>query len=226
MDHEYLPIAGNPSYREAAAKLILGANSPAIRENRVAAVQTISGTGANHMGAAFLAQYYKKSRKCYISNPTWGKLYHRWGLCAFSLKQMVSLANHRNIFSSVGFEVEEYPYWDPRTRGLNYEGMLQTMREAPEGSVFVLHACAHNPTGVDPTEAQWKGIAEMMKAKEHFPFFDCAYQGFASGDLDRDAWAVRYFVREGFELFVAQSFAKNFGLYGNSLHQETTRERN
>ena len=88
------------------------------------------------------------------------------------------------------------------------------MRDAPNGSIFLIHACAHNPTGVDPTPEQWKGIAQVMKAKDHFPFFDCAYQGFASGDLDRDAWAVRYFVDQGFELFVAQSFAKNFGLYG------------
>lgn len=99
-------------------------------------------------------------------------------------------------------------------RGLDEEGMLGTMHEAPNGSIFVLHACAHNPTGVDPTREQWQEIAKVMQAKGHFPFFDCAYQGFASGDLDRDAWAVRYFVEQGFELFVAQSFAKNFGLYG------------
>ncbi|ORE04086.1 aspartate aminotransferase [Rhizopus microsporus var. microsporus] len=194
LDHEYQPIAGQPSFTHAAARLILGADSPAIKENRFAAVQTISGTGANHTGATFLAQFHHKSRKCYISNPTW--------------------ANHRSIFSLVGFEVEEYPYWHPETRGLDYEGMLQTMRNAPEGSIFVLHACAHNPTGVDPTQEQWKGIAVVMREKGHFPFFDCAYQGFASGDLDKDAWAVRYFVEQGFELFVCQSFAKNFGLYG------------
>ncbi|KAI9490916.1 aspartate aminotransferase [Zychaea mexicana] len=194
LDHEYLPIAGTPSYTQAASRLILGQNSPAIRESRVAAVQTISGTGANHTGATFLAQFYKKSPKCYISKPTW--------------------ANHRNIFSMVGFEVDEYPYWNAEKRGLDYEAMLDTMRAAPEGSVFILHACAHNPTGVDPTREQWKGIAQVMREKNHFPFFDCAYQGFASGDLDKDAWAVRYFVEQGFELFVAQSFAKNFGLYG------------
>ncbi|CDH56017.1 aspartate aminotransferase [Lichtheimia corymbifera JMRC:FSU:9682] len=194
LDHEYLPIAGTPSYTQAASKLILGENSPAIQQGRVGGVQTISGTGANHTGAAFLSQYYTKSRKVYISKPTW--------------------ANHRAIFGGVGFQVEEYPYWDPETRGLNYQGMLQCMRDAPNGSIFLIHACAHNPTGVDPTPEQWKGIAEVMKAKDHFPFFDCAYQGFASGDLDRDAWAVRYFVDQGFELFVAQSFAKNFGLYG------------
>ncbi|KAI9314796.1 aspartate aminotransferase [Dichotomocladium elegans] len=194
LDHEYLPIAGTPSYTKAASKLILGDNSPAIAEDRVCAVQTISGTGANHTGGAFLSQYYTKSRKVYISKPTW--------------------ANHRAIFGLVGFEVEEYPYWNPTTRGLDYDALLQCLREAPNGSIFVIHACAHNPTGVDPTVEQWKAIAAIMKAKDHFPFFDCAYQGFASGDLDRDAWAVRYFVEQGFELLVAQSFAKNFGLYG------------
>ncbi|KAL0074376.1 aspartate aminotransferase [Phycomyces blakesleeanus] len=194
LDHEYQPIAGQPSYTKAAARLILGKDSPAIKENRVAAVQTISGTGANHTGAAFLAQFYKKSRTVYISNPTW--------------------ANHRNIFSMVGFEVKEYPYWNPTTRGLDYSGLIKAMEQAPDGGIFILHACAHNPTGVDPTRDQWKGIADVMQKKNHFPFFDCAYQGFASGDLDSDAWAVRYFVDRGFELFVAQSFAKNFGLYG------------
>ena len=92
--------------------------------------------------------------------------------------------------------------------------MRSTIEQAPEGSIILLHACAHNPTGVDPTQDQWKEIAKVIRAKKHFPFFDCAYQGFASGDLDRDAWAVRHFVSEGFELCIAQSFAKNFGLYG------------
>jgi aspartate aminotransferase len=92
--------------------------------------------------------------------------------------------------------------------------MMKTLTTAPNGSVILLHACAHNPTGVDPTQEQWKQIAEVMRARSHFPFFDTAYQGFASGDLARDAWAIRYFVEQGFELCVAQSFAKNFGLYG------------
>jgi len=92
--------------------------------------------------------------------------------------------------------------------------MLNGIRSAPEGSVILLHSCAHNPTGVDPTQEQWKQIAAVIRERHHFTFFDTAYQGFASGDLDRDAWAIRYFVQEGFELCVAQSFAKNFGLYG------------
>lgn len=92
--------------------------------------------------------------------------------------------------------------------------MLDGISKAPSGSIILLHVCAHNPTGVDPTQDQWKQIAKVMKDKNHFPFFDCAYQGFASGDLNRDAWAVRYFIEQGFELLVAQSYAKNFGLYG------------
>lgn len=97
---------------------------------------------------------------------------------------------------------------------LDLDGMISTISSAPEGSIILLHACAHNPTGVDPNPDQWKQIAEVVRAGNHFPFFDCAYQGFASGDLAKDAWAVRYFVEQGFELCVAQSYAKNFGLYG------------
>ncbi|KAF9159756.1 Aspartate aminotransferase, cytoplasmic, partial [Actinomortierella ambigua] len=122
--------------------------------------------------------------------------------------------NHRAIFEGVGFPVKEYPYWNPATKGLDLEGMLATMEEAASGSIFLLHPCAHNPTGVDPTQEQWKQIAEVMQRKGHFTFFDTAYQGFASGSLDRDAWSVRYFVSRGIECFIAQSFSKNFGLYG------------
>jgi aspartate aminotransferase, cytoplasmic len=107
-----------------------------------------------------------------------------------------------------------YPYWDPATRGLNIAGMLDALEKAPEHSLIVLHACAHNPTGVDPTQDQWKQIAAVMKRRSLFPFFDTAYQGFASGDLAKDGWAIRYFVDQGFELVIAQSYAKNFGLYG------------
>ncbi|KAH8556948.1 aspartate aminotransferase [Umbelopsis sp. PMI_123] len=194
LDHEYQPIAGQKSYTGAASRLILGEDSPAFQQKRVVAVQTISGTGANHTGAAFLAKFHKKGAICLLSKPTW--------------------ANHKAIFNNVGIQVAEYPYWDPSTRGLNLEGMLAALEDAPEESIVLLHACAHNPTGVDPTIEQWKRIADVVQKKRHFPFFDCAYQGFASGNLDRDAWAVRYFVERGFELFVCQSFAKNFGLYG------------
>lgn len=147
-----------------------------------------------HLGALFLAKFYKGNRTVYLSNPTW--------------------ANHNQIFTNVGLPIAQYPYFDKKTKGLDIEGLKKTLSDAPEGSIIVLHACAHNPTGVDPTEAQWREIAEVIRSKKHLPFFDTAYQGFASGDLDLDAWSIRYFVEQGFELLIAQSFAKNFGLYG------------
>ncbi|KAI8870354.1 aspartate aminotransferase [Ramicandelaber brevisporus] len=194
-NHEYLAIAGFPSFIAGARKLILGADSPAIKEERSYTIQTISGTGAVALGALFL-EYYKpdKASIVYISKPTW--------------------ANHRQIFETMHHEVREYPYYHPATRGLDFEGFTGALESAPEGSIFVIHACAHNPTGVDPSDDQWKAVAEIMKRRKLFPFFDCAYQGFRSGNVDKDASAVRYFVEQGFELFVCQSFAKNFGLYG------------
>lgn len=129
-----------------------------------------------------------------MSNPTW--------------------ANHNQIFGNVGLPVKNYPYFSKKTKGLDFEGMIGALEQAPEGSIILLHACAHNPTGVDPTQEQWKKIAQVMKSKKQFPFFDTAYQGFASGSLSKDAWAINYFVDQGFELLVAQSYAKNFGLYG------------
>ena len=163
---------------------------------QVCTLQTISGTGAVHLGALFLSKFYRRSsnQPVYFSSPTW--------------------ANHNQIFTNVSLPIKTYPYFSASTKGLDFEGMKSALRSAPSGSIILLHACAHNPTGVDPTQDQWKELATILREKAHFPFFDCAYQGFASGDLARDAWAVQYFVSQGFELCVAQSFAKNFGLYG------------
>jgi len=194
LNHEYLPITGLASFTSKAAELILGSDSPALSDKRATSVQTISGTGAVHLGAAFLAKFYPGNRTVYLSNPTW--------------------ANHNQIFSNVGLPTATYPYFNKATKGLDFDGMKAALTAAPDQSIILLHACAHNPTGVDPTMDQWRELAVLMKQKRHFPFFDCAYQGFASGDLARDAAAVRHFVAEGFELVIAQSFAKNFGLYG------------
>ncbi|KAI1352422.1 PLP-dependent transferase [Xylaria sp. FL0043] len=194
LDHEYAPIAGIASFTSKAAELIIGTDSPAIQEKRVTSVQTISGTGAVHLGALFLAKFYPGTKKVYVSNPTW--------------------VNHHQIFSNVGLPVAQYPYFSKQTKGLDFDGMKAAISEAPDRSVILLHACAHNPTGVDPTMEQWKEIAALIKKKNHFPFFDSAYQGFASGDLLKDSAGVRYFVEQGIELVIAQSFAKNFGLYG------------
>ncbi|RMZ85966.1 hypothetical protein DV737_g24, partial [Chaetothyriales sp. CBS 132003] len=194
-NHEYLPIAGLAAFTSAAQKVILGADSPALQDGRVTSLQTISGTGAVHLGGLFLAKFLARPTPAiYLSNPTW--------------------ANHNQIFSNVHLPVKTYPYFSAKTKALDFEGLIATLDAAPAGSIVLLHACAHNPTGVDPTQEQWVKIAEVVKQRKLFPFFDCAYQGFASGNLAQDSFAIRYFVQHGFELVIAQSFAKNFGLYG------------
>lgn len=200
-DKEYLPITGLANFTKNAAKLAYGSNSKPLQEDRIAITQSISGTGALRIGGAFLQRHYPHSKTIYLPTPSWG--------------------NHTPTFRDSGLEVKQYRYYNKETVGLDLEGLLADLRSAPEKSIILLHACAHNPTGVDPTEEQWKQIADVMREKEHFPFFDMAYQGFASGDTDRDAFAVRYFVEQGFEIALSQSFAKvshvsKFGpSYGN-----------
>lgn len=193
---EYLSITGIPAFNKLSAKLIFGENSPAISERRVCTAQCLSGTGSLRVGAEFLAMHYAQ-KTIYIPTPTWG--------------------NHTKVFGLGGLQVKNYRYYDPKTRGLDYEGMLQDLKLAPEGVVVLLHACAHNPTGVDPTREQWEGIRQVIRSKNMLPFFDSAYQGFASGNLDADAHAVRLFVADGGECLVAQSFAKNMGMYGERV---------
>ncbi|XP_028916385.1 aspartate aminotransferase, cytoplasmic [Ornithorhynchus anatinus] len=202
LNHEYLPILGLPEFRANASRIALGDDSPAIKEKRIGSVQCLGGTGALRIGAEFLSRWYNGTNNTatpvYVSSPTW--------------------ENHNGVFTAAGFkDIRTYRYWDAAKRGLNLEGLLQDMENAPEFSIFILHACAHNPTGTDPTPDQWKQIADVMKRRFLFPFFDSAYQGFASGNLDKDAWAVRYFVSEGFEIFCSQSFSKNFGLYNERV---------
>eukprot|EP00096_Caligus_rogercresseyi_P006553 TRINITY_DN2307_c0_g1_i1.p1 TRINITY_DN2307_c0_g1~~TRINITY_DN2307_c0_g1_i1.p1 ORF type:complete len:410 (-),score=125.33 TRINITY_DN2307_c0_g1_i1:433-1662(-) len=194
INHEYLPILGLDSFSKAATRMLLGEDSKAIAEGRAFGVQSLSGTGALRNGAEFCHKMLKQS-VFYVSTPTWG--------------------NHNSIFLRSGFtEARKYRYWNQESKGFDFDGMIEDLKAAPANAVIILHAVAHNPTGIDPTQEQWKAIADVMEEKKLFPFFDCAYQGFASGDLDQDAWAVRYFAQErGFELFCAQSFSKNFGLY-------------
>lgn len=197
LTHEYFPILGLDAFSTAASKILLGASSPAIAEGRVTSVQTLSGTGGLRVAADFLHGVLKYDT-VYYSSPTWG--------------------NHRLIFHLAGFtNLCTYRYWDKAKRGLDLEGMLEDLSKAPENAVVILHACAHNPTGVDPTQDQWKRIADVIEQKKLFPLFDSAYQGFASGDLDNDAWSVRYFVDRGFEMMGTQSFSKNFGLYNERI---------
>ncbi|XP_023676252.2 aspartate aminotransferase, cytoplasmic [Paramormyrops kingsleyae] len=202
LNHEYLPILGLPEFRCSASKIALGEESPAIKEKRVGGVQCLGGTGALKVGAEYLRRWYNGNNNTgtpvYVSTPTW--------------------ENHNGVFVDAGFQdIRTYRYWEPEKRGLALGGFLADLENAPERSIIVLHACAHNPTGTDPTQQEWMQIADVMKRRSLFPFFDSAYQGFASGSLEKDAWAVRYFVSQGFEIFCAQSFSKNFGLYNERV---------
>ncbi|KAL2007521.1 hypothetical protein VTN00DRAFT_8959 [Thermoascus crustaceus] len=203
--HEYLAIEGDVKFLDLARDLMFGFEdkneSPAQQQakQRIASVQTVSGTGANHVGALFLAMYLKP-KTIWLSNPSW--------------------ANHTAIWDLAGVPRKTYPYYNAATRSFDFEGAMRTLEEeAQEGDAILLHACAHNPTGLDPTKEQWKAIADLCERKGIFPFFDSAYQGFASGSLEEDAWAVRYFFNEkpGMEMCVAQSFSKNCGLYGQRV---------
>lgn len=191
LNHEYLPVLGLPDFSSSAVSLILGADSPAIVNKLSFGVQSISGTGALKIGFDFL--FRNGYRYLYVSNPTWG--------------------NHNLMGKTAGFTVKSYRYYSYANKNVDFEGFVQDLENAPEHSVIVLHGCAHNPSGMDLTFAQWKHLSVLFKQKKLFPFFDVAYQGFCSGDLDKDAAAVRLFVEEKHELFVAQSFAKNMGLY-------------
>lgn len=195
LNKEYAGITGLPEFTKAAAALAYGKDSPAL--DRLAITQSISGTGALRIAAAFLSAFYPGAKNIYIPTPSW--------------------ANHNAVFSQAGLNVQKYRYYNKDTIGLDFEGMLADIKDAPKGSIFLFHACAHNPTGVDPTPAQWAEISNAVKAAGHYAFFDMAYQGFASGDIDRDAFAVRHFVEQGHNICLAQSFAKNMGLYGERV---------
>lgn len=188
---DYLPIEGDSRFIAEAIKFAYGQN---VDLSTVAAVQTLSGTGACRIGGEFLARFWE-NKNIYIPTPTWG--------------------NHWKIFKECGLETHPYRYYDRSTNRLDLNGFIEDLEAAPEGSIILLHACAHNPTGCDPTLDQWKRIAEVLDRKRHLAFFDSAYQGFASGDAEKDAAAFRYVAdRKTISILLAQSFAKNFGLYG------------
>eukprot|EP00899_Mesostigma_viride_P010443 jgi/Mesvir1/193/Mv13545-RA.1 len=193
---EYLPIEGLDTFIKATRELMFGKDSKAIAEGRVATCQGLSGTGSLRLIAAFV-QRFMPGVTIYISAPTWG--------------------NHKNIFSDAGVPWKEYRYFDKKTVGLDFAGMVEDIKAAPKGSVILLHGCAHNPTGIDPTPAQWEQLAALCASCGHVPFFDVAYQGFASGSLIEDAFAPRLFADKGLEMFVVQSYSKNLGLYSERV---------
>lgn len=192
LDKEYSPITGDEAFLKGARGVLFGWDHADVTSGRVSSAQTLSGTGALRVIADFLAKF--RPSAIYVSVPTWG--------------------NHNTVFATAGLQVRPYRYFDKKTRGLDFDGMIADLKNATHGSVVLLHTCAHNPTGVDPTLDQWKQIAAVVKERNLYPFFDTAYQGFVSGSLDKDGEGLRYFLNQGFEMVIAQSFAKVMGLYG------------
>ena len=191
----YLPIDGIPGYNTGARALLLGAGSPLIADHRSVTVQALGGTGALKIGADFLKRILPQS-KVAISNPSW--------------------ANHEALFSTAGFPIVRYDYYDAATHGLNFEAMMASLRTLPAGTIVVLHACCHNPTGVDPSAEQWKEIAQLLQSRQLVPFLDIAYQGFGAG-LEEDAKVVQLFADLGMTMFISSSFSKSFSLYGERV---------
>jgi len=192
----YLPIDGLPAYTQATRELVFGKESPLLAAGRVATSQTIGGSGALRVGADLLHRLLPHATIA-ISNPSW--------------------ENHRAVFGAAGFEVVEYAYFDPATHGVDFAGMLADLDKLQPGTVVLLHACCHNPTGADLTVAQWKQVAELLKERQLFPFIDMAYQGFDKG-IDEDGAAVRIIAEAGIDSFVvANSYSKSFSLYGERV---------
>lgn len=190
---EYLPIGGDAEFCKLSQKLILGEDNKQFNSGCVAGIQTLSGTGSLRVLGEFVKLFYPNA-SIWLSNPTWG--------------------NHKKIFAKAGLNQRSYRYWDESTRGLDFRGLMDDLSHAKRGDVILLHACAHNPTGVDPTKSQWGEIADLCERKGLFALFDSAYQGYGTGDLVQDRYAVKVFADKGLSFMMAQSYSKNLGLYG------------
>jgi aromatic-amino-acid transaminase len=188
----YQPMEGAANYRQAVQHLLFGAEHPAIKEGRIATIQTIGGSGAIKIGADLLKRYFPAS-EVWVSSPTWD--------------------NHRSMFEGAGFKVHDYPYYDASTGGVNFAAMLDTLKSLPAKSIVLLHPCCHNPTGVDLNQEQWLQVIAVAKANQLIPFMDIAYQGFGDG-LDEDAFAIRAMTEAGVSFLLSNSFSKNLSLYG------------
>ena len=191
----YLPIEGIAAYRQLVQNLVFGADHEAVRAQRIATLQTLGGSGALKVGADFIKRYFPEA-EVWLSDPTW--------------------ENHLAIFEGAGLRTHSYPYYDAATGGLRFDAMLDTLRGIPSGSVVLLHASCHNPTGVDLSREQWQQLIPVIVERGLIPFVDMAYQGFGDG-LDDDAWSVRALADAGAQSFVANSFSKNFSLYGERV---------
>ena len=192
----YLPIDGIALYDQAVQKLLFGAQSPVITGKRAITAEALGGTGGLKIGADLLRRFTPEGTTVYISNPSW--------------------ENHRAIFEGAGFEVQTYPYYDAATHGVDFDGLLKCLKEARPGSIFVLHACCHNPTGVDLSPEQWTQVLAALQAAGHVPFLDIAYQGFGDG-IEEDGAVIRAFAATSLPFFVSSSFSKSFSLYGERV---------
>jgi aromatic-amino-acid transaminase len=192
----YLPIDGLAIYDKAVQELVFGADSAVVQEKRAITVQAVGGTGALKLGADFLKRFSPANAEVYISDPSW--------------------ENHRALFESAGFVVNDYPYYDAATRGVDFNAMLASFQAMPAGSIVLLHACCHNPTGADLSESQWTDIIKVVTERSLVPFLDMAYQGFGDG-IAEDGKVVRRFTEAGGALFVSNSFSKSFSLYGERV---------
>ena len=191
----YVPIEGPNPYNSAVQNLLFGADSPLIKEGRVVTAECLGGTGALRVGGDFVKRLDTNAPAA-ISAPSW--------------------ENHRGIFESAGYQVLEYSYFDPKTRGVDFEGMVKSLESFPAKTLVILHACCHNPTGADLTPDQWKKIISICQTRQLIPFLDIAYQGFATG-IEEDGAAVRLFADSGMSFFVSSSFSKSFSLYGERV---------
>ena len=194
VNHEYLKQDGLDDFTSASQKLMFGEQSSVVKEGNCFTIQSISGTGAIRLGLELIKKHMPGIKGVYLPQVTWG--------------------NHPQMVKDLGLELNTYSYLDDAGTGLNFEAMIRDIRNIPDGYAILLHAVAHNPTGVDPTDDNWRELLDVIKQKKLFLFFDCAYQGFVSGDPEIDAFAVRLFAEQGLEMVVACSFSKNFGLYG------------
>lgn len=188
----YQPMEGAANYRQAVQHLLFGANHEAVKSGRIATIQTLGGSGGLKVGGDFLKRYFPQSN-VWVSDPTWD--------------------NHRAMFEGAGFTVNTYPYYDAQTGGVKFPEMLAALKTLPEQSIVLLHACCHNPTGVDLTRAQWAELIPVIQQRKLLPYVDIAYQGFGDG-IEEDAFAIRALTDAGVSFFCASSFSKSFSLYG------------
>ena len=188
----YLPIEGAANFRSAVQTLLFGAGHEAVASGRIATIQSVGSSGGLKVGAEFIARFFLGS-EVWVSDPTWD--------------------NHRSMFEGAGLQVNTYPYYDAITGGLKFDAMLATLRGLPAKSIVLLHACCHNPTGVDLTRAQWDTLIPLLRERQLIPYLDLAYQGFGDG-IEADAYAVRALATAGVSFFIANSFSKSMSVYG------------